>query len=290
MGTSLFEEFERIRKESVYQRGYFFYKGTIFSILVVDKEDVTTHERVTSVVELKYVHSIADYIFEFSALEYINTHKKALLECAGRLLTTLPKRYAPDEYMYEYQGKIRKYEIRVDSEPLILFDLHTDDSTMYYEVAHSVIGKKCYSYHSFVQKIAREHEGMTLAAALDYLREKPDEFTQGIKDYDESDPIISISKPSINRETGNKDKNTFDFIAIEILLRSDLEISDISEYIKENLVDFDRRARKRIADYKPYRKFGVPVEFLSLYGIATRGRSCLEFRYELQKFNDDINN
>ena len=287
MGMSSFEELKKIRKETVYRRGYFFYKNAIFEVLVETREDNTAHKIESSIIDVSCKSPSEELFFaDFSVYKYINNNKDELIANAGRLLTTIPQHLHGDIYLCEVKGEIRRYEITEDSAPTIIFDERDNDSKLYYKIAHALIGKKCYSYRTFVQKIAREHEEMSMEAALDYLRDNPSEFTQGREGYDQTEPVISVSRPSINREAGNKDRNTFDFIMIEILLRSDLEIPDIAEYIKENLIDFDGRAREKIAEYKPYQKYGVPIEFLSLYGIATRGKSCIEFRYELRKLND----
>ena len=98
-----------------------------------------------------------------------------------------------------------------------------------------------------------------------------------------NDPIISISKPDITRQTGNNNTETFDFVNIEILLRSTLDFEDFDDFIREHLFDFNQRALEKIGKDKRYQKFGVPTDFLSLFGISKNARTGLRFSYELKK-------
>ena len=96
-----------------------------------------------------------------------------------------------------------------------------------------------------------------------------------------SDPIISVSNPDITRKIGNNNKDTFDFVAVELLLRHDLGIQDMDAYVKENIEMFNKRALEKIATSKKYQKFGVPVEYLKLYSVGTHIKTEVRMMYEL---------
>ena len=98
--------------------------------------------------------------------------------------------------------------------------------------------------------------------------------------YDRNDPVISIRRPDIMRKAGSKDTKTFDYVNIEVALRSSIIISD--DFIRDNIGDFDVRIREKIDKDKRYQKFGVPAMFLNLYTISKVGQGMLRFCYELK--------
>ena len=66
---------------------------------------------------------------------------------------------------------------------------------------------------------------------------------------------------------------------------AEIMIKHLYDLDESGSLAFDKRAREIIASNKSYQKYNVPVEYLTLYGIATRGVSCLEFKYELKKID-----
>lgn len=118
--------------------------------------------------------------------------------------------------------------------------------------------------------------------ALELFKTDPKSFVtrNPESNYDRNDPVISIRRPDIMRKTGNKDIRTFDYVQVEMALRSSLNISD--DFIRDNMGDFDTRIREKIDKDKRYQKFGVPARFLSLYTISKVGKSTLKFWYELK--------
>ena len=165
------------------------------------------------------------------------------------------------------------------------YDTKGDAQNTYEHITREILKQRSVHYHIFLRRIAKEHPGLSLEEAFEYLSKHPEEFAYDssyVNEYDQSDPIISIKLIDISRTAENKDRSTFDFVTVELLLRSDLEIEDMNEFVRDNLIEFSRRALEKVASAKKYQKYNVPVEYLSLYGIATRGKSCLEFKYELR--------
>ncbi len=144
--------------------------------------------------------------------------------------------------------------------------------------------KKFCNVNTFFTRISKKENRYSLEEALDYLRAHPEEFMMKERDKSETeDPIISVSLPDITRKAGNDDKNTFDFVAVELLLRHDLNIKDMKAYVKKNLQILNKRALDKIAENRKYQSFGVPVEYLKLYSIGTHMKTEVRMMYELKK-------
>ena len=143
-------------------------------------------------------------------------------------------------------------------------------------------------YGRFLKEITENGQVYTFDEALALFEKDPSKFESihYLADYDPSDPIISIYRPSITRRTGNKNTKTFDFVNVEILLRSDLQFTDFDEFIRDNLSSFNERILKSIDEDNRYKKYGVPSRYLNLYSIAKQGRTGLRFSYELRNIFD----
>ncbi len=139
----------------------------------------------------------------------------------------------------------------------------------------------------FYKRIIKEYGSIPLEEAYDILRKNPEKFRKqkGIPGYEFGDSVISISKPDISRERGNTDKNTFDFVSVEVLLRSDLGITvnTFDDYIRDNLSTINMRVCKSLDSDKRFQKYGVPASFLSLYAISKQGTVGLFLKYELRR-------
>lgn len=209
-------------------------------------------------------------------------HCEELIDNAAWAITSF--HHGENNYVIEDGNGLHRFKPDYTAERLIFFRSAMEYKEKYYEIAKPLIGEKCYLWELFYAKIALEHDSMTVEEALEYLKAHPEEFTK--KDHakpDPSDPIVSIKRVDITRRTDNTDKNTFDFVSVEILLRSTLQIPDMKAFIRENLPELNERALEKIAASKKYQSFGVPVEFLSLYSIGTFMQSTIRMMYELRE-------
>lgn len=266
--------------------GWFFIEGVVYDVRIKFYKEPNKYG------DLIDIESISPDGFDpfcsvdrSSHYKYIEDNIESLCENAGVIILTrrsVERRH--NSYVYEDKDGLKAWTIGDVTEPFIIWDWDVGYKERYLEVANEVIKENYYPFRRFVLRVMKKNPGITFDAALEYLKEHPSEFTINAE-YDNTDPIISISKPDITRESSNKDKNTFDFVSVEILLRSDLKIKNLEGYIKKNMKAFDKRAREVIASNKSYQKYNVPVEYLTLYGIATRGMSCLEFKYELKNID-----
>lgn len=93
--------------------------------------------------------------------------------------------------------------------------------------------------------------------------------------------IAKIESPSIERETDNLNKKTFDFVRIRILL-SDLQV-DTKEEVKRNFEEILMRAIQKIQRNKAFQKYGVPVNFLKVTKVTLTQQKVLEILFELKQ-------
>lgn len=213
---------------------------------------------------------------------FINENLEQLLDEAIVLIYHVKK---TNSYVVEDTSGIYNEEAENLYEKLLVTGLEYDYAQMYIRTIHNLKDPKGFcNSNIFYTRIAKKEKRYTLTQALYYLKLNQEEFRLKARSKEEcTDPIISITTPDITRKFGNNDKNTFDFVAIEILLRSNLGIEDMDAYVNKNREMFNKRALKKIAENKKYQSFGVPVEYLKLYSIGTHMKSSIRMMYELKK-------
>lgn len=279
----------RYDQKATREAGHFIYKKKSYPITLTTYEEPDEEDKYT-VIDA-YLSKTAPVFYSDNVREvyyYIEEHEQELADNSIDLLID-PVLIRTDNlrrflYFFEDSEGIKSVEAEFFNYPVLLIERTKKYNKQYNEVAKKYIGKDCCNLKIFLQRILKLDESFSFSQALEYLKSNPEMFKVSyLPGYIKDDPVISFGKPNITRKTENKDKNTFDFVSVEILLRSDLEIKDIAAFTKEHLEDFDKRAREHIDNAKTYQKYGVPAEFLTLYGCATRGRSCLEFKYELKE-------
>lgn len=94
--------------------------------------------------------------------------------------------------------------------------------------------------------------------------------------------ITRIDTPSIEREIGNKDKNTFDFIYVDVCIIQ-LWDTDKKEYIKANIQEIKKRVLEKIENSNRFKRYGVPINFLKLTSITLTRDDVLHFIFELKE-------
>lgn len=212
---------------------------------------------------------------------YINENIEQLLDEAIVLIYHSVKTYT---FIVEDSSGIHNAEIKELYEKLLVTGLEYDYTQIYNKTISGLPGPKRYcSSNVFYTRMAKKEKRYTLKEAMYYLKLNRYEFGLKERSIEEiSDPIISISTPDITRKFGNDDKSTFDFVAVEILLRSNLGIEDMDAYVTQNREMFNKRALDKIAENKKYQSFGVPVEYLKLYSIGTHMKTEVRLMYELK--------
>lgn len=95
--------------------------------------------------------------------------------------------------------------------------------------------------------------------------------------------VLKINRPEIRRETGNTNKKTFDFVRVEMSIRSTYQSV---EKLKEHKKEIIQKALDKIDNYKPYQKYGVPVKYLHLYRMTLLQCGDLILDFEVPKATD----
>lgn len=95
--------------------------------------------------------------------------------------------------------------------------------------------------------------------------------------------VLKIDRPEIRRETGNTNKKTFDFVRVEMSIRSTYQSV---EKLKEHKKEIIQKALDKIDNYKPYQKYGVPVKYLHLYRMTLLQCGDLILDFEVPKATD----
>lgn len=91
--------------------------------------------------------------------------------------------------------------------------------------------------------------------------------------------ITKIEKPIIERETGNLNKNTFDFITVEChILKEEHCDGNRSEYIRIHRKEIDGKVLEVINNSRSFLKYGVPVNILKLNNLELV-RDSLIYRF-----------
>lgn len=92
--------------------------------------------------------------------------------------------------------------------------------------------------------------------------------------------ITKIQKPYFMRNPENINKNTFDYIEINVNIVSEWE-EDRKEYIRKHREEIWQRVISKLKESKEFQRYGVPVNFLKARITITKS-SILKFTFELK--------
>lgn len=93
--------------------------------------------------------------------------------------------------------------------------------------------------------------------------------------------VTKIEKPVFERETGNNNKNVFDFIYVTVRMVQNCDENHVSYFKKHKKEIFKMVVEKLQAD-KQFQKFGVPVNFLKAQATVKKDFT-IEFVFELKE-------
>lgn len=82
-----------------------------------------------------------------------------------------------------------------------------------------------------------------------------------------TDFVLTVNRPKFRREVGNKDTKTFDFIDVEMVVRS---TDATKEKVKANKDEIFKKAVEKLENNKSFQKYGVPINFLKMYQFVVR--------------------
>ena len=93
--------------------------------------------------------------------------------------------------------------------------------------------------------------------------------------------ITKIDKPVFERATDNLQKETFDFIRVDVSIVTTWH-EDRMKYIQKNQHEITKRVIERIQDSKRFQAMGVPINFWKISSITLTRDSILEYLFELK--------
>lgn len=94
--------------------------------------------------------------------------------------------------------------------------------------------------------------------------------------------ILHVSDVRIERETGNENKDTFDFIRMRISIPTESTFPNRKAFISKNMKWFLAVALNRLNGLKRFTRFNVPVTYLSLKNAVLTHTNELELLFELK--------
>lgn len=90
--------------------------------------------------------------------------------------------------------------------------------------------------------------------------------------WEPSEFVLTVNKPVFRRSNSNKKRNTFDFIDIEMVIRS----TDVDKKkVIENKQEIFDKAIAKLETSKRFQNYGVPVSFLKMYQFVLRKDGAL---------------
>lgn len=136
---------------------------------------------------------------------------------------------------------------------------------------------KCTDIRTIGMACRRSYDGMEIVAFKNLVTEIN---KMRSKNKSEFDKFFTVKPVRFERETGNKKKNTFDFIRVDVGVPECRK--DKVEFIKSNIGELNQRVLKKIENNKRFQKFGVPINFLKLSNVVLRCDDLIEFTFELK--------
>ena len=95
--------------------------------------------------------------------------------------------------------------------------------------------------------------------------------------------ISQIEQPNIERETGNFNKKTFDFIRIRVHL-NDLNVNT-KQAVREHYYEILDRALTKITKNRSFQNYNVPINALKATKVTLTQQKVLEILFELKELS-----
>lgn len=93
--------------------------------------------------------------------------------------------------------------------------------------------------------------------------------------------VTKIWKPKIYRENGNQKKKTFDFINVQMSVRT--YMPEKMKFVREHKKELIQMAVNTIKQDKEFKKYNVPVNYLKLGRMTLLQDSQIEYLFELKQ-------
>ena len=149
--------------------------------------------------------------------------------------------------------------------------------TIHYFINYTLRHMMCYSYSN----VRLYPWNATFDGLLHFIKYKiPDRsFVVKSEDWDPSEYILNVEKPIYRRATGNANKNTFDFIDLLLVTRSN---DCTKKKVLENKEEIFNKAIAAIERDRSFKKYGVPIGVLKMYQFSIKNNSLLMIHFCLK--------
>ena len=180
-------------------------------------------------------------------------------------------------YYFDEEGVYRKVPV-VEVAKLNLLNVYIVEGDVRYDEPH--IRKVICEDHRLATKIiCKLKEGDRLDRLVYYIENTKLESHEKIEGLDRF--ITKIETPRFERVPENSNKNTFDFIYIDINIVTTWE-EDRIQYIKNNMKKIYKKVIEKLENCKAFNKYGVPTNFLKIARVDLKNNSVLQFVLELK--------
>lgn len=136
---------------------------------------------------------------------------------------------------------------------------------------------KCKDIRTIGMACRRSYDGISME---DFKKLVSEMEKMRSKSKSEFEKFFTIKPVRFERETGNRKKDTFDFIRVDVGVPG--YGMDKTEFIKGNINELNQKVLQKIKDNKRFQKFGVPINFLKLSNVVLRCDDLIEFTFELK--------
>lgn len=95
--------------------------------------------------------------------------------------------------------------------------------------------------------------------------------------------ITKISNPDIRCSSDNPNKNTFDFIDIEVFFLTTIDKKLAKSFIENNFLKIFNKVQQVLKSSKKYKKYDVPINFLKCSCKVDHASSSIHFLFSLKE-------
>lgn len=181
-------------------------------------------------------------------------------------------------YYFDEEGIYRKVPIG-EVEKLNLLNVHIFEEGDFWYDQYDIRKLICENFNIAIKAICKLKEGDILDKLAYYIENTKIESHKKPEGLDRF--ITRIETPRFERVPENTNKNTFDFIYIDVNIVSTWE-EDRKQYIKNNMDKIYKRITQKLESSKTFNKYGVTTNFLKIARVTLKNDSVLQFVLELK--------
>lgn len=181
-------------------------------------------------------------------------------------------------YYFNEEGVYRKVSAKEVKE-IELLNINVGEGNFWYYNVHNIRKTICENLNLANKIICKLKEGDTLENLEYYIENtklEPNKKAEGLERF-----ITRIETPRFERVPENTNKDTFDFIYIDINIVTTWE-EDRIQYIKNNMKKIYKKVIEKLENCKAFNKYGVPTNFLKIARVDLKNNSILQFVLELK--------